>query len=404
MNIRHIHLDTCGGIAGDMFTAAIVDACPEFQQPLLSFLKQLDCSMNPQISIEPFTDQVLCGQHFTVSLNQNHSHEHHHDHEHHHTHWSEIREWIVSLSIEEQVKHHAIGIFELLAEAEAKVHNKTVASVAFHEVGAWDSIIDILSAAWLIHQLQASSWSVSMLPWGGGLAKTDHGLIPVPAPATIELLKDFAFFDDDIKGERITPTGAAILSWLKPSSTISRGKLIGSGHGFGTKQLQGMSNILRVCLFDIEGQSNHSSVIVMECDIDDQSPESLAVGIDTIRKTHSVIDVVQIPAYGKKGRLTTQLRILVKPSCQQAVADCIFAHTTTLGVRWYEASRFELPRSEGYHQEHGVRVKYAERPGIGKTAKAEMDDIATHGHNHYHRESLRRTVELEACQVDSHEH
>ena len=403
MSILHLHLDVCGGIAGDMFAAAIVDACPELRQPLLDFLRQLDLSLSPTVTLETYTDQILCGHQFQVAI-ADHAHEHHHHdhHHHHHTHWSEIRQWLMDWPMDDDTRRHSFGIFELLAQAEAKVHGKEVDVVCFHEVGAWDSIIDILAAGWLIARLDQSSWSVSSLPWGGGLAKTDHGLIPVPAPATVELLRDFTFFDDGISGERITPTGAAILAWLQPSSNLLRGRLTACGHGFGTRKLSGMSNVLRVNILDCGTETVAGNVVVMECDIDDQSSEALAVGIESLRELASVIDVVQTPVYGKKGRITTQLRLLVKPGQQQQVADSVFQHTTTLGVRWYLANRYELPRQHGLAG--GVRVKYAQRPGIGRTIKAEMDDIASHGKDHHHREALRRQVEETAATEMPHEH
>ena len=399
MTILHLHLDVCGGIAGDMFAAAIVDACPELRQPLLDFLHQLDLSMSPTVTLKTYTDQVLCGHQFQVAIADDaHEHEHHH----HHTHWSEIRQWLMDWPMDEKTRRHSLGIFALLAQAEANVHGKDVDAVCFHEVGAWDSIIDVLAAGWLIAHLDKSSWSVSSLPWGGGLAKTDHGLIPVPAPATVELLRNFTFFDDGVSGERITPTGAAILAWLQPSANLLSGRLTASGHGFGTRSLPGMSNVLRVNILDRGSQAAAGTVVVMECDIDDQSPEALAVGIESLREMTPVIDVVQTPVYGKKGRITTQLRLLVKPGQQQLVAESLFIHTTTLGVRWYLANRFELPRQHGVAA--GIRVKYAQRPGIGRTIKAEMDDIASHGTDHHHRESLRRQVEETAARELPHEH
>ena len=392
----HIHLDVSGGIAGDMFAASMLDAHPELVSPLLTLLNSLSLDEQPEVSLKAFTDGVLCGRQFHVHL-PHHHHDHHHDHEeehhhHSHAHWKEIRSWLAGLSIDEEAKRHTLGIFSLLAEAEASIHGKPVEEVCFHEVGAWDSIIDILAAGWLIAQMGEARWSVSSLPWGGGMAKTDHGLIPVPAPASMALLKGFEFHDDSVSGERITPTGAAILAWLKPVMTTVQGRLKTFGHGFGTKKLKGMSNLLRVNVLECSEDTLAGTVVVMECDIDDQSPESLAIGLDEIRKLGDVIDVVQTPAYGKKGRMTTHLRCLVKTGQQSKVAQTLFAHTTTLGIRWYQARRFELKRGECHSGDHGVRVKWVERPGVGTTLKAEMDDLARKGH-HHEREVLRRDVE-----------
>ena len=393
----HIHLDVSGGIAGDMFAAAMLDAFPQYQKPLLTLLNSLELQEQPEASLADFTDGVLCGKQFSVQLNKHH-HDHHSDHHHHHhshAHWKNIRLWIDKLALDTETKRHVMGIFTVLAEAEAAVHGKAVEEVCFHEVGAWDSIVDILAAGWLIAQMGEARWSVSSLPWGGGLAKTDHGLIPIPAPATMQLLKGFEFHDDGIKGERITPTGAAILTWLQPLMTNVKGQLQTYGHGFGTRKLAGMSNILRVNILEQSNVRDGNTVSIMECDIDDQSAESLAVGLDQLREHEHVIDIVQAPVYGKKGRMVTNLRILAKTGREASLAKEIFAHTTTLGIRWYQARRFELERGETFSEKHDIRVKWVDRPGVGKTLKAEMDDIANKGHHHHHREALRRDVEQE---------
>ncbi|MGI9273251.1 MAG: LarC family nickel insertion protein [Endozoicomonas sp.] len=391
----HIHLDVSGGIAGDMFAASMLDAHPELKAPLLELLNGLGLQQQPEVTLAEFTDGVLCGKQFHVHLTHHHDHEHDHKghHHHSHSHWSEIRRWLTELPLEAEARRHTMGIFTHLAEAEAAVHGKSVDDVCFHEVGAWDSIIDILAAGWLIARVGAASWSVSSLPWGGGMAKTDHGLIPVPAPASMQLLKGFEFHDDGIKGERITPTGAAILAWLKPLMTKVSGQLKTYGHGFGTRKLPGMSNVLRVNILEASRVKNGNTVIVMECDIDDQSSESLAVGLDHLRDHEKVIDVVQTPAYGKKGRMTAHLRMLVKTGHQETVAKEVFAQTTTLGIRWHQAQRFELERGETRSETHDIRVKWVDRPGVGKTLKAEMDDIAREGQHHHDREALRREVE-----------
>ena len=373
-----------------MFSAAILDAFPEFWSDLRAFLVKLNINCDPEIKLSEFTDGVLCGNQFSVTITNAD------DHGHHHAHWSHIRKWILELNIDDDVKHHAIGIFNVLAQAEAKIHGKDIENVCFHEVGAWDSITDIMSASWLIAKLDNCTWSVSKLPWGGGKAKTDHGLIPVPAPATVELLKGYEFFDDGVTGERITPTGAAILAWLSPSGRQSHGMLSGFGHGFGTKKLAGMSNVLRACVMKKDDEFIQGSVVIMECDIDDQSPESLACGIDILQKLDDVIDITQNSSIGKKGRLSIQLRLLVKVGCERSVAKQIFAQTTTIGIRYYMAHRFELYR--GHSKSAEIRTKWVDRP-TGTTAKAEMDDLARITHSHSARESARNDAEADTIKA-----
>ena len=210
------------------------------------------------------------------------------------------------------VKHHAVGIFSLLAEAEGKVHGITPDAVAFHEVGAANSIADIVGAAWLVAALDGPTWSVAPLPLGSGRVRSAHGMLPVPAPATALLLEGFATVDDGIAGERVTPTGAAILRWLDCADRPSRHPMrVGrSGYGFGTKTFPGLANCVRVLAFDLDQSlmTGHRELVVVSFEVDDQSAEDLAMGLDRVRGIDGVHDVLQMAALGKKGRMGLQFR------------------------------------------------------------------------------------------------
>ena len=199
----HYHLDPVGGIAGDMFAAAMLDYHRDWQDALTAAIS--NSGLSPELGVQALAhnDGILTGHRFAV-------HEPH-AHAHHHRHWREIRGQLLGSRLDEPVKHRAIAIFQLLADAEAEVHGQSVDAVAFHEVGAWDSIADIVGAAFLISRLNAR-WTVGSLPQGSGRVKTAHGYLPVPTPATVLLLQGFDFHDDGVAGERVTPTGAAILS------------------------------------------------------------------------------------------------------------------------------------------------------------------------------------------------
>ena len=297
-----------------------------------------------------------------------------------------------------QTRGHAIGIFTHLAEAEARVHATSPDDVHFHEVGAWDSIADIVAAAWLIAQLAADRWTIGALPLGGGRVRTAHGLLPVPAPATALLIEGFATIDDGISGERVTPTGAAIVRYLcdpqAPPPRRAR-RLTGSAHGFGTRTLPGTSNCLRVLAFEAEAPAGWASdrIVVLECEIDDQTGEDLALAIDRLRALDGVLDVVQAPAFGKKGRLMTQLRVLAAESAEDAAVATIFDETTTLGLRRSLVERYILGRETASVEAGGraLRVKLADRPG-GRTAKVETDDLGAIAGARA-RKSLRRRGE-----------
>ena len=305
--------------------------------------------------------------------------------------------------LEPAVKRHAIGIFGLLAEAEARVHGCAAEAVTFHEVGAWDSIADIVAAARVIESIGASKWTVSAVPLGSGRVQTAHGALPVPAPATALLLEGFATVDDGVAGERVTPTGAAILRYLA-SDEERRGarRLVGSGFGFGSRRLTGISNCVRVLEFEpiAEARPGADEVAVIEFEVDDQSPEDLALALDRIRAARGVYDVLQIPTFGKKGRMGTSIRLLMDPSVVEDLASMCFEETTTIGLRYRFERRRTLPREIETVRvgEREVRVKVARRPN-GTSSKAEADDLAD-APGRLARETIRdaaerRTVEDE---------
>lgn len=392
-----VHLDAVGGIAGDMFAAALLDAMPAAWPDCQRAIAALAPPAEVQAALVAFSDGVLTGKQFRVSGVEEHgahdgdSHDHaaghHHDHgdggEHYHgpgDHaghhpWRDIRRRLEAAELREGAREAAIGIFERLAQAEAAVHGIAVDDVAFHEVGAWDSIVDIVAAATVIAQVPGCAWSVGALPRGRGLVRSAHGMLPVPAPATVELLKGFALYDDGEEGERVTPTGAAILNYLAPSQGAdpTPRRLVASGSGFGTKRLRRRSNILRATLYGRAVTETRETVEVLRCEVDDQTGEDLAVALDAIRELDGVLDVCQWPVYAKKGRLAVAVQVLTRDGTGERVAQAMLDETTTLGVRIEVASRAVVERTAATAE--GVRVKLARRPS-GVTAKAEMDDLA----------------------------
>jgi hypothetical protein len=285
----------------------------------------------------------------------------------------------------------AADIFTRLAEAEAEVHGKPVEAIHFHEVGAADSILDIALTGLLIEAAGAESWSVGPLPLGGGTVKTDHGVLPIPAPATALLLRGFKVRDDGIGGERVTPTGAAILAHLRPKMQPepTSGALGRIGMGFGTRKLPGMPNVLRVLEIEQSGVTKEQ-IAVIEFEIDDQTPEDLAFALDALRGLEGVRDVIQTPCFGKKGRMAAAIRVLCEPAARQTVRDAIFSQTTTLGTREQLVTRHVLERWS--EERGGVGVKIARRGGT-LTRKAEFDDLARGAHDHASRQAMRRKVE-----------
>ncbi|MGI4975383.1 MAG: LarC family nickel insertion protein [Janthinobacterium lividum] len=426
--MRHIHLDPLGGVAGDMFAAALLDAFPAHAQDAAraaALLSGVPCRLAAH------DDGTLTGRRFLVdAAGGDHGHDHHHDHDHddHHGHaahdghhgtahahpresdgagsWRALRARIEAAGLPAEVLRHALGIFGCLAEAEGRVHGVAADAVTFHEVGAADSVADIVAAAWVIAAIGPATWSVGALPLGGGTVRTAHGPMPVPAPATALLLEGFAVRDDGVGGERVTPTGAAILRHLGCAGAARprTATLQGSGIGFGSRVLPGMSNCLRALVLDTaapdgapaEAAPGHRALAVIAFEVDDQSGEELAAGLDQLRGLDGVHDVVQMAAFGKKNRMAVHVQVLVRPDRLDAAVEACFRETTTIGLRTHLVQGRALPRrfAEIPVDGHAVAVKLVERPG-GVTAKAESDSLRQVA-GHAARTGLRRAAERKA--------
>ncbi|MDP7345024.1 MAG: LarC family nickel insertion protein, partial [Alphaproteobacteria bacterium] len=331
---RRIHLDAVGGVAGDMFVAAMLDAHPGETDGALAAVRAAGLPQSVDLRVVPHQDDILTGTRFEVVLPADNGAEEHMP-------FRTLRARLADAELTAGTLARTQDIFARLAAAEGAVHGVAAEEVTFHEVGAWDSIADIVAAAHLIEQSGAARWSVSSLPMGAGSVKTAHGDLPLPAPAVVELLKGFSLHEDGRKGERVTPTGSAILAHLNPdnSGLHPPERLAECGIGFGTKVFAGISNVLRVLEFEGTGGGiGEDQIAVLRFEIDDQSPEDLAVGLDKLRAHDGVLDVVQSPAFGKKGRITAQVQILTRMHAREAVIAACFSETTTLGLRW-EISR-----------------------------------------------------------------
>ena len=296
------------------------------------------------------------------------------------------------------VIERAIDIFHRLAVAEGAVHGKSIDAVHFHEIADWDSICDIVGTATILDLLNCSEWSVDDIPMGSGTVNTAHGLMPVPAPATSQLLKGYIMADDGISGERVTPTGAAILTHIAASQNTKRnnGRLIASGYGLGTKELKGVPNMLRILAFEettAEVRTN-DEVGEITFEVDDQTGEELAVALDILRATQGVLDVVQYMVFGKKGRLATSVRVLCYPSYINQAIEQIFLQTTTIGLRKQILNRSVLSREN--ISLDGVSAKKSIRPDGVITIKADMDELILNTSTQAER-SLRRNQLLQGA-------
>jgi len=374
-----IRLDAVGGIAGDMFAAAMVDALPDLRARVLA---DATAVLPPGTGTPLFTPGTSAGLHclrFGLSAPVGDDHHHHHDHGHHaHAGFRDMVARLSAAPLSPGTAAHATAILRHLAEAEAAIHHVPVDEVHFHEIGDWDSLMDVTAAGSIAAALKGARWSVSALPRGDGLVRTRHGLLPVPAPATARLLEGFTWRDDGIGGERVTPTGAAILRHLvEPASARGGvGRLQGTGTGAGTRELAGQPNILRASLFDAVAADGPSQedILVLSFEIDDMTSEEIGVAADRLRAAGGVRDLVLIPAIGKKGRPVHTFRLIVEATERDAVAEACFTETATIGLRWYAARRALLPRARADTGASAVRVKTVTRPA-GPSHKAESDDL-----------------------------
>jgi len=379
-----------------MFCAALLDLQPELLEELQQLLQQLEPPAGLRVELEQAPGN-LHGKRFHVHLPEDKNHGHHH------THYSHIRKLLDQSDLPTGTRDRAQHIFRHLAEAEAWVHGTEVDAVAFHEVGNWDSIVDIVSAAFLLETLEIESCSCDPLPKGGGRVMTEHGWLPVPAPATAKLLDGIPLQDDGVNGERVTPTGAAILRSLQPCPMNGPATQKGCGYGFGSRKLEGVPNCVQIQL--MQSHTSDSDYIpdrVMEVcfEIDDQSPEDLAHGLDRIREQPGVLSVLTLAAIGKQGRQTQQIQILVKPEHQSAAINACFHETSTIGLRHRETNRWTLQRKELKIEtaSNNVGVKISQRPG-GNDVKAEQRDLNYYG-GYQQRQQIRRQVESQALQQD----
>lgn len=378
----HIHLDAVGGIAGDMFVAAMLDAFPELGERVFADLaKVLPADAGRPLLAEGSSGAVRClrfGLEAAEPHGHHHGHSHHHGHDHHHhTRYRDLVARIERAGLSGETAAQAGGILRHIAEAEAHIHNVSLDEVHFHELADWDSLMDVVAAGSIAAALAGSRWSVSELPRGGGMVRTQHGLLPVPAPATAEILKGFAWRDDGVSGERVTPTGAAILRHLAAGSGKAEGRLAASGTGAGTRDLPGMPNILRVLAF-VPAAVGHDRVAVLSFDIDDMTGEEIGVAADRLRALDGVRDLAIATLIGKKGRPLQSFRLLVAPEALDGVKERCLAETSTIGLRWHHEERDMLERRGDTVRDGGkaVRVKRVVRPG-GPTAKVESDDLAS---------------------------
>lgn len=276
-------------------------------------------------------------------------------HEHAHRHLSHIVKMIEGGKFSDRAKQNASAVFRRLGEAEAEVHGVPIEKVHFHEVGAVDSIADIVGAAVAFDLLDIETIVCSPINVGSGTVKTEHGLLPVPAPATARLLTGVPVYARGPELELTTPTGAAVAVTLAQRfGTIPPMKVERSGYGAGSHEFPGQPNVLRVMIGEPTGASEALMVAVIEANLDDLSPQVLAYTTERLME-FGALDVTLQPVVMKKGRPGHLLHVIARVEDREAVSQLIFAETSTLGLRIYTAERRVQARTfEDVETQYGV--------------------------------------------------
>ena len=363
--MRIAYGELIGGISGDMFVAALLDLGLSLNKlrselrkiPTLKF--EIKTSKKLVHSIRATKFDVICGTHEPSRS------------------WKQIRELIQRSKLDREIKETGFDIFSRLAQAEAKIHGVAVDRVHFHEVGATDSIVDIMAAAIGIRELGIKKLHFSRIPLGRGIARSAHGPLPTPGPATLELLKGLPVFGVDLENETVTPTGAAIVRVLgKSFGDQPAMKIEKIGYGAGQKEFAGRPNLFRVILGESDLSFQTEEMLVIETNIDDMNPQ-LFDHVMGCLFVAGARDVFLAPIQMKKNRPATLLSVIAAPHDREKLAKIIFRETSTIGIRSHPVHRMILQRaSKKVKTRFGeVTVKVVEQPDGSKRTTPEYDEL-----------------------------
>lgn len=367
-----LYLDCGMGAAGDMLAGALLELLPHKE----AFLQEMNALGIPGVTVSA-SESVKCGvtgTHFTVKVGQVEEDDHLHDH-HSHTHsgMGEIRDIVSAMPIPTMVKLDILAVYQEIAQAESHVHGVPVDQVHFHEVGAMDAITDITAVCLLLHELEADRIVASAVHVGSGTVRCAHGVLPVPAPATAEILKDIPIYAGTISGELCTPTGAALLKHFAsefgpmPAMAVST-----IGYGMGKKDFP-QANCVRALLGTTQEQTGE--VLELRCNIDDMTGEALGYALEKLLE-QGALDAFTTAIGMKKSRPGTLLTVLCREADKDKMVHLLFRHTTTLGIRETVCRRYTLERrTETVDTKYGpIRKKVSTGYGV-RREKLEYDDL-----------------------------
>jgi len=374
------YFDCFSGISGDMVLGALLDLGVP-REVLLDELRKIPVS---GYSLRNAKEQrgLITGTRVFIDIS-----------EQPHRSFGDVRKMIQQSKLEEKIQERILRIFEKLAQAESRVHNQPISEVHFHEVGAVDSILDVAGTVIGLDYLDVAQIYSSPLPIGRGFVKTHHGLLPLPAPATVLLLEAIPIYGTQIERELVTPTGAAILASLAEGyGPVPEMTLLGSGYGVGSDLASDPPNLLRVLIGAPGSSFEYKSLLLLETNIDDMNPEFYGYVLEQLFAL-GVLDASLASIQMKKNRPGMMLSVLIEPVLQANVLEVIFRETTTLGVRIQEVRRVELNRKlELIQTPYGpCQVKCVSLPGGEQRLIPEYEACRRIARDH--RMPLRRVYE-----------
>ncbi|NTU43705.1 MAG: nickel pincer cofactor biosynthesis protein LarC [Nitrospirales bacterium] len=363
--MRIAHFDCFSGISGDMTIAALVDAGADLRA-IKEELRKLPFS-GYSLSAGKTKRAGISGTQVEVIVDEKKEKPRK---------WDDIRGIIESSELADPIKEQGLSIFRTLFAAEAKVHGEPVEEVHLHELGGIDCIVDIFGSLIGLDLLRIGKISVSPIHMGGGFVKTSHGKLPVPAPATAELLKGFPAYSTDIPFELTTPTGAAIIAGLALPSPMPEMTIEAVGYGAGAREIPSAPNLLRIFIGEELRQISGDEVSVIETNIDDMNPQLYEAVMEKLFQA-GALDVFLENIIMKKGRPAIKLTTLCHEERAESIKALIFRETTTIGLRYSRVSREVLERETLQIKTRfgNVRVKAARLHGTIVNAGPEYDDL-----------------------------
>lgn len=385
--MKIIRFDSVGGASGDMILGALIGLGVNVNE-LNNELK----SLIPDeflIKSRPWQSHgINSGIQVEVEIHEHHHHHHDHHGHHHHQHgrnFNDIKALIENSGLASEVKAMSLKVFGALAEAEGKVHGKPAGEVHFHEVGAVDSIVDIVGCCLAFNKLGAEAISVSPLPTGTGTFKCQHGTYPLPAPATLEMLKcGLQSAPTDEPFELLTPTGAALLAILPKAEIPADASVIKSSDSFGHRELNKRPNLLRASLYEnTDKHEGKCKLTVLETNIDDSTPEVIGYAFNKLLEA-GALDVWTQPIAMKKQRTGVLLSVLCSHKLKNELLELILTETSSFGVREYEVTRHCMQYCfEKKETPYGkVRIKVASYKGKDLSSSPEFEDCAALAEKH----------------------